>query len=101
MTPIVVGPEGEPLSVGRARRTIPAPMRRAIMQRDQHCRFPGCDRPVAWTDGHHLAHWIDGGPTALWNVWLLCRLCRRRHKRYYADLAFMPSWAVAGVGEAA
>ena len=73
VTPMVVGPQGEPLSVGRARRAIPAPMRRAIMQRDRHCRFPGCDRPVAWTDGHHLTHWIDGGPTALWNVWSVCR----------------------------
>ena len=39
VTPIVVGADGEPLSVGRARRTIPAPMRRAIMLRDRHCRF--------------------------------------------------------------
>jgi hypothetical protein len=73
VTPMVIGPDGEPLSVGRARRTIPAPMRRAIVLRDRHCRFPGCDRPAAWTDGHHLQHWIDGGPTAMWNVWLLCR----------------------------
>jgi hypothetical protein len=77
VTPIVTGQDGEPLSVGRARRTIPAPMRRAIMLRDKHCRFPGCYRPVAWADGHHLRHWIDGGPTAYWNVWLLCR----RHHR--------------------
>jgi hypothetical protein len=77
VTPMVTGPDGEPLSVGRARRTIPAPMRRAIVLRDRHCRFPGCDRPVAWADGHHLRHWIDGGPTAMWNVWLLCR----RHHR--------------------
>jgi hypothetical protein len=73
VTAIVTGPDGEPLGVGRARRTIPAPMRRAIMLRDKHCRFPGCDRPVAWTDAHHLWHWVDGGPTALWNVWLCCR----------------------------
>jgi hypothetical protein len=45
VTPIVTGLDGEPLSVGRARRTIPAPMRRAIALRDKHCRFPGCDRP--------------------------------------------------------
>jgi hypothetical protein len=77
VTPIVVGPEGEPLSVGRARRTVPAPMRRAIALRDKHCRFPGCDRPVAWTDGHHLQHWIDGGPTAVSNVWLTCRAHHR------------------------
>jgi hypothetical protein len=82
VTPIVTGPDGEPLSVGRARRTIPAPMRRAIMLRDKHCRFPGCDRPVAWTDGHHLQHWIDGGPTAFWNVWLCCR---RHHRLVHED----------------
>jgi Domain of unknown function (DUF222) len=82
VTPMVVGSDGEPLSVGRARRTVPAPMRRAIMRRDKHCRFPGCDRPVAWTDGHHLRHWIDGGPTAYWNVWLLCR---RHHRRVHEE----------------
>jgi hypothetical protein len=74
---MVTAADGEPLSVGRARRTVPAPLRRAIAHRDRHCRFPGCDRPAAWADGHHLRHWIDGGPTALWNVWLLCR----RHHR--------------------
>ncbi|MFI5287653.1 MAG: hypothetical protein ACHQ4F_15235, partial [Candidatus Dormibacteria bacterium] len=41
-----------PLSVGRATRTIPAPIRTALHLRDQGCRFPGCDRPPAWTDGH-------------------------------------------------
>ncbi|MFI5287277.1 MAG: HNH endonuclease signature motif containing protein [Candidatus Dormibacteria bacterium] len=36
--------------------------------RDQGCRFPGCDRPPAWTDGHHIIHWSDGGPTELENL---------------------------------
>jgi hypothetical protein len=40
-----------PLSVGRATRTIPAHIRTALLLRDQGCRFPGCDRPPAWTDG--------------------------------------------------
>jgi hypothetical protein len=40
-----------PLSVGRATRTIPAHLRTALHLRDQGCRFPGCDRPPAWTDG--------------------------------------------------
>jgi len=52
-----------PLSVGRATRTIPAHVRTALRLRDQGCRFPGCDRPPAWTDGHHIIHWADGGPT--------------------------------------
>jgi len=66
-----------PLSVGRATRTIPAPIRTALHLRDQGCRFPGCDRPPAWTDGHHIVHWADGGPTELDN---LVSLCRRHHR---------------------
>src|SRR5580704_2653869 len=62
-----------PLSVGRATRTIPAPIRSALRLRDQGCRFPGCDRPPAWTDGHHIIHWSDGGPTELDNLVSLCR----------------------------
>ena len=62
-----------PLSVGRATRTIPAHLRTALHLRDQGCRFPGCDRPPAWTDGHHITHWADGGPTELENLVSLCR----------------------------
>jgi hypothetical protein len=62
-----------PLSVGRATRTIPAHIRTALHLRDQGCRFPGCDRPPAWTDGHHIIHWSDGGPTELANLVSLCR----------------------------
>jgi hypothetical protein len=71
MTPVV------PLSVGRATRTIPVQIRTALCLRDNGCRFPGCDRPPAWTDGHHIIHWADGGPTELDN---LVSLCRRHHR---------------------
>jgi hypothetical protein len=74
---VTVGPSGEPLDVGRAVRTIPPAMRRALVVRDGGCRFPGCDRPPEWTDGHHLRHWADGGETKLDNLVLLCR----RHHR--------------------
>src|SRR5580704_6683300 len=68
-----MSPPQLPLSVGRATRTIPAPIRSALRLRDQGCRFPGCDRPPAWTDGHHIIHWSDGGPTELDNLVSLCR----------------------------
>ncbi len=32
----------------------------------------GCDRPPYWSEGHHLLHWIKGGPTELDNLVLLC-----------------------------
>jgi len=62
-----------PLSVGRTTRTIPAHIRTALHLRDRGCRFPGCDRPPAWTDGHHIIHWANGGPTELENLVSLCR----------------------------
>jgi hypothetical protein len=64
------------LSVGRATRTIPAPIRTALVLRDKGCRFPGCDRPPHWTDGHHIDHWADLGQTEVPN---LVSLCRRHH----------------------
>jgi len=57
-----------PLSVGRATRTIPAHLRTALRFSDHGCRFPGCDRPPAWTDGHHVVHWSHGGVTNLDNL---------------------------------
>ena len=64
---------GVTLSVGRATRTIPVHIRTALCVRDRGCRFPGCDRPPAWTDGHHIIHWANGGPTQLDNLVSLCR----------------------------
>ncbi len=66
-----------PLGVGHTTRTIPAHIRTALMVRDQGCRFPGCDRPPEWTDGHHIDHWADLGPTEVPN---LVSLCRRHHR---------------------
>ncbi|MGZ8766508.1 MAG: DUF222 domain-containing protein, partial [Acidimicrobiia bacterium] len=69
---VVTDPSGEPLDVGRARYTVPPPMRRALVARDQGCRFPGCNRPPGWCDAHHLVHWIDGGVTSVNNAALFC-----------------------------
>jgi hypothetical protein len=66
------GVNGEPLSIGRRSRTIPAPMRRALRARDGGCRFPGCTH-TRFIDGHHIRHWADGGDTGLDNLVMLCR----------------------------
>ena len=71
---------------GRATRTIPHNLFRAVACRDGGCRFPGCDRPVAWTQGHHLHHWRHGGPTALTNILLLCT---KHHTIVHAE-----NWAI-------
>jgi len=58
--------------ISHASRTIPAPTRRAVEDRDRTCVAGRCDRPPQWTDCHHLQHWIQGGPSTLPNLVLLC-----------------------------
>jgi Domain of unknown function (DUF222) len=64
--------------ITHAARTIPPSTRRALVARDQHCVFPGCDRPAPWCDGHHLVFWGDGGPTRLDNLGLVCGTHHRK-----------------------
>ncbi|WP_433128904.1 DUF222 domain-containing protein [Micromonospora sp. CA-240977] len=70
--PAVLGGAGQTLDVGRQRRLITGPLRRALVLRDRGCAFPGCDRPPRWCDAHHIHHWADGGTTSLANAVLLC-----------------------------
>jgi hypothetical protein len=61
-----------PLDVGVS-RDIPAAIRRAVILRDQHCRFPGgCDQPAAGCEVHHLRHQAHGGPTSVTGCALFC-----------------------------
>jgi hypothetical protein len=62
-----------PLDVGAGSEVIPAHLRRAIILRDRHCRFPGCRRKPAVCQVHHLIHREDGGETSLENCALFCR----------------------------
>jgi hypothetical protein len=82
---IVMTGRSEPLDVGRQTPVVSPAMRRAVIARDRHCRFPGCDRPHTWCDAHHVVHWADGGPTALPNLLLLCR---RHHRMVHARDGF-------------
>jgi hypothetical protein len=72
LVPVVIGGRGEPLDVGRASYTVPRWMRRALVQRDGGCAFPGCTVPAQWAAAHHVTHWALGGVTALHNLVLLC-----------------------------
>ncbi|MFD6142821.1 HNH endonuclease, partial [Promicromonospora sp. NPDC060271] len=73
VTRIVFGPDGAVLDVGRAQRTVSGQMRRAVIARDQHCVWPGCDQPPSRCEVHHaITHWADGGNTSVTNSALLC-----------------------------
>jgi hypothetical protein len=85
---VVLSGRSEPLDVGRRTPAVPASMRRAVIVRDRHCCFPGCDRPQSWCDAHHVVHWTNGGSTALNNLVLLCRRHHRliHHKRFSVEI---------------
>jgi hypothetical protein len=77
LPPILGGAPSQPLDVGRTSRVVQPAQRVALAVRDGGCVFPDCARPLAWCDAHHLQHWLDGGPTDLTNLALLCRAHHR------------------------
>lgn len=76
LTPVVLGPLGEPLDLGRTRRLATPGQFKALLVRDQHCTYPGCTVPGTWCEAHHLLWWCRGGGT---DLVLLVLLCPRHH----------------------
>jgi hypothetical protein len=61
-----------PLDVGHSAE-IPAAIRRAVILRDQHCRWAGgCDQPASAFEVHHVTHLADGGTTSVNGCALYC-----------------------------
>ena len=81
---VVMGPDGEPLDLGRKHRVVTAGLRRAVVARDRTCVFAGCGAPHWWADVHHLLHWVHGGETSLENSALLCE---RHHTKVHHGFA--------------
>ncbi len=73
--------KGEPLSIGRKKRTVPTAMNRALWARDHGCTFPGCTH-TRYVDAHHVVHWANGGETSLNNLILLCT---QHHRLVHED----------------
>jgi hypothetical protein len=60
-----------PLDIGEP-EGIPEYLRRAVIRRDGHCQFPGCWKPPAACEPHHVTPRSEGGGTSLWNLKLFC-----------------------------
>ncbi|WP_332644734.1 HNH endonuclease signature motif containing protein [Aeromicrobium sp.] len=60
------------LDHGMAKRLFDRHQRLALAVRDRGCVWPGCDRPPAWCEAHHLDFWSEHGPTDLTNAALFC-----------------------------
>ena len=52
---VIEDESGEPLDVGRQHRTVHPSLKRSLLARDRHCRFPGCSHD-RWIDAHHIKH---------------------------------------------
>ena len=72
ITRVLLDSESAVIDVGRAKRVVSGPARRALNARDGSCRWPGCDRSPSLSAAHHVVHWIHGGSTDLDNLILLC-----------------------------
>jgi hypothetical protein len=79
--PIVLGGGSVVLDLGRTARLFDKTQRVALAARDGGCVFPGCGRPPAWTEAHHVTPWSRGGKTDLANGALLCGF---RHRLIHA-----------------
>jgi hypothetical protein len=69
---VIRDPDGNPLALGHQHRVVNRPLRRALYRRDNgRCQAPGCDAR-RFLHAHHIIAWVDGGPTDLQNLVLLC-----------------------------
>ncbi len=77
IVPVLLDGSGLPMTLGRSQRIFSSNQRRLLALRDGGCRFPGCSRPPAHTDAHHVHPWSTGGSTDVDNAVLLCRFHHR------------------------
>ncbi|HEY0829866.1 MAG TPA: DUF222 domain-containing protein [Candidatus Dormibacteraeota bacterium] len=69
---VLLNSESLVIDVGRSKRVVSEPGRRALTARDGHCTWRECDRPASRSAAHHLVHWLHGGTSDLDNLILLC-----------------------------
>ena len=86
--PMILGGPGGPADAGRSTRTVSLRLRRLLIARDRHCRWPGCAEPPSRCDAHHVHHWIHGGRTDLDNLVLLCH--RHHHHLHQHGHTMVP-----------
>ncbi|HEU5007753.1 MAG TPA: DUF222 domain-containing protein [Jatrophihabitantaceae bacterium] len=64
------------IDYGRSTYEPPADLAQFVIARDRTCRAPGCERPAAKSDLHHVQWWSRGGHTNAANI---VPACERAH----------------------
>lgn len=88
---VVTDQVGVPLALGRTTRTVTASQLKVLRVRDNGCVFPGCNRPMEFSQAHHVVHWAQGGPTDTDNLVMLCSTHHR--------LIHHSEWQLAAAGD--
>ena len=93
-TPVLFSRDGSVLDVGREHRLFNSAQRAALALRDGGCMWPGCTRPPAYSEAHHLHGWnAEGGLTNLEDGILLCA---RDHLRLHNVIS---TSSIQGMGD--
>jgi Domain of unknown function (DUF222)/HNH endonuclease len=79
VVPVVFNEAGGIMAYGATRRLASPGQRLALAARDGGCCFPGCDRPAAWSEVHHIVPWLIEQRTDIDN---LCLLCPHHHRSF-------------------
>ncbi|HVX47215.1 MAG TPA: DUF222 domain-containing protein [Mycobacteriales bacterium] len=77
---------GVPIRMSKPQRTIPGHLRRAVYARDMGCTFPGCTRPIGWSDIHHVIPWEKRNEHQIDNLVTLCG--------YHHRLVHLQKWRI-------
>jgi hypothetical protein len=93
LTDLLLAESVKVLYVGRAERTVPPRLRRALEARDQHCVFPGCRAHPRRCHAHHVREWEHGGATDIDNCALLC--VRHHHAVHEGGWTLTPTPGVS------
>lgn len=78
---VVFGPDSTVLDSGREERIFPAHQVRAIIARDKHCQYPGCDAPPGFGEIHHSAEWFKHNGSTHVDLGIL--LCWHHHSHVH------------------
>jgi len=70
--PAILDQELGLLELGLGRRLASPAQRLAAFARDRGCTFPGCGKPAARSELHHVRDWTRGGPTDIDNLAIAC-----------------------------
>ncbi len=89
--PVLVA-DGLPVAQGTRSTALPAKITRAVLFRDGHCRWPGCDRRTG-LQVHHLRPRSWGGGDEIAN---LAAVCTGGGSDHHASLVTRGPWVLTG-----